>query len=126
MKNLILAFAAAATFAAPAAAAPDARAQAKPVLGAEARIPFVNFRTIRSFHAPANDVVYIQDTRRNWYRAQLIGPCFGLRWANRIGVDTGGGSTFDRFGSILVDGERCKLQSLTRSEKPERRASKRA
>jgi hypothetical protein len=125
MKNLILAFAAAATLAAPAAAAPAAP-QARHAIGAEARIPFVNFRTVRSFHAVSDEVIYLQDRSRNWYRAQLIGSCLGLRWANRNGLDTRGSSSFDRFSVLLVDGERCQLQSLTRSEKPERRASKRS
>jgi hypothetical protein len=126
MKNLILALAAAATLAAPAAAAPGPEAQARPAIGSEARIPFVNFRTVRSFYAPSDEVVFLQDRSRNWYRAQLIGNCFGLRWANRIGFDTRGSSTLDRFSAILVEGERCQLQSLTRSEKPERRSTKRS
>lgn len=122
MKAMILALAAAVLPAIPSAAAPqpDAPSAARE----EVRIPFVNFGGVRSFHADDDDVVYLQDRSRRWYRAQLIGNCFGLRWANRIGVDSRGSTSVDRFSTLIVDDERCQLNSLTRSEKPERRASK--
>jgi hypothetical protein len=122
MKKMILAMVAAA-LAAPSAAAPAREAPA--AAREEVRIPFVNFGGVRSFHADDDDVVYLQDRSRRWYRAELIGNCFGLRWANRLGVDTRGSTSVDRFSTLIVDGERCQLSSLTRSEKPERRASKR-
>jgi hypothetical protein len=120
MKNILIALAAAATLAAPAAAAPD-RAAA-PAAQEEVRIPFVNFGGVYSFHADQDDVVYLQDRHRNWYRAQLYGPCFGLPFAIRIGIDTHGSSTFDRFSRLIVDGETCPIESLTRSARPEKRA----
>jgi predicted DNA-binding WGR domain protein len=122
MTKMLLTLAAAALLAAPSAAAPSREA---PVAAREeVRIPFVNFGGVRSFHADDDDVVYLQDRSRRWYRAELIGNCLGLRWANRIGVDTRGSSTLDRFATLIVDDERCQLSSLTRSEKPERRASR--
>jgi hypothetical protein len=42
-----------------------AAAGAAPPQPAEARIPFVGFRTIHTFHPVGDDVVYLQDTRRN-------------------------------------------------------------
>ena len=108
--------------AAPAAARP--RPAPEPVIGQEARIPFVNFRGIHSFHADDEDVVYLQDYRRRWYRAELYGPCYGLPWAMGIAVDTRGSSTFDRNGILLVGDERCMLSSLTYSGPPPRRASR--
>ncbi|MGZ8345777.1 MAG: DUF6491 family protein [Allosphingosinicella sp.] len=116
---MILAFAAAAALAAPSLAVPAPEAAA--AASEEVRIPFVNFGGIRSFHANDDDVVYLQDNRRRWYRAELIGSCWGLPWANRVRVDTRGGSTVDRFSTLIVDGERCQLGSLTRSDEPERR-----
>ena len=118
MKKLILALASAFALATPSLAAPAA---ASPE---EARIPFVNFGGIRSFHANGDDIVYLQDSHRQWYRAELLGRCWGLSWAHRLGVDTRGSSTFDRFSALVVDGERCPLISLTRSEKPDRRSWK--
>jgi len=122
MKTIAIALAAGLAIAAPAAArrppAPE------PVIGQEARIPFVNVRGIHSFHADDEDVVYLQDYRRRWYRAELNGPCFGLPWAMRVGVDTRGSSSFDRDSVLLVGDERCLLSSLTYSGPPPRRASK--
>ena len=122
MNKLILALAAAASLAAPAAASPDRPAEP---YGEEARIPFAHLRGgIRSFHADDYDTVYIQDRRRDWYRAEIAGYCQALPWALRIGVDTRGSSTFDRFSALIVEGDRCQLISLTRSEKPVRRGRK--
>ena len=122
MSKLILALAAAASLAAPAAAKPR---PAAPVIGQEARIPFASMGGIRSVHADDDDIVYLQDYRRRWYRAELIGPCFGLRWAMRVAVDTRGSSAFDRGSALLVGDERCLISSLTYSDPPPRRASRR-
>jgi hypothetical protein len=104
----------AAALAAPAIAAPPARA-------AEASIPFANHRhAIRNFEAPSDDFVYLQDRHRRWYRAD-VGYCRGLKWANVIGYDTRGGLSLDSFGAVLVDGQRCPIFSLTRSEGPPRK-----
>jgi hypothetical protein len=111
-------------------AAPAVAAQAEPAhhhsdaQAEQARIPFAGLR-IRNFRADGQDVVYIEDQRRNWYRAELFGPCSGLPFANAIGIDTRGTSSFDRFSAIVVRGERCQLKSLTRSaEPPKRKAEK--
>ena len=98
---------------------------AEPAIGDEASIPFVNHpRVIRTFEAVSDDVIYLQ-SGRNWYRAELAGPCFGLRWANVIGYDTHGGSSLDRFGSIIVGNQDCRILSLKLSEPPPRRHGKR-
>jgi len=113
MKTALLLLAAA--VAAPALAEPPAER-------AEAGIPFASHpRAIRNFEAPSDEFVYLEDRQRRWYRADL-GHCFGLKWAHRIGYDTRGGHSLDSFGAILVDGERCPILSLTRSEGPPRKA----
>lgn len=85
----------------------------------EARIPFVGFRTVRTFHPVGDAVVYLQDVRRNWYRASLNGPCINLPHALRIGVDTRfSGDTLDNTSTLIVDGERCRITSLVHSEPP--------
>jgi len=92
----------------------------------EARIPFLSFRSIRTFHPVGDDVIYLQDTRRNWYRATLAGPCFNLNTAIRIAVDTRySGDTLDDTSSFLVDGQRCPIHSLVRSDPPPRRQHRR-
>ncbi|MGA9581135.1 MAG: DUF6491 family protein [Allosphingosinicella sp.] len=90
----------------------------------QASIPFVNHRrAIRDFEAPSDGIVYLQDRRRRWYRADL-GHCPGLQWAHSIGYDARGGINLDSFGAILVEGRRCPIVSLTRSDGPPRRAKK--
>jgi hypothetical protein len=114
MKTM-LALLAALPAAALAAAPPKAPA---PPAGEEVSIPFVHFGGIWNFEAPDDDLVYLQDRSRNWYRAQLYGPCFGLSWANRLGVDTRGSANFDRTSMLIVGRQSCPIESLTRSGPP--------
>jgi hypothetical protein len=121
MKKIVI-LAAAALLAGGSAASPAAQpARAAP----EVSIPFVGFRAIRTFDAVSDEVVYIQHQNRQWYRATLHGPCFGLRFAQEIGIYSRGAiNTLDRFSDLIVDGERCKVASLVRSgppPKPERK-----
>ncbi len=124
MKTLLIPIIALAASSAAAAAAPEPQ---PPIEQAgEARIPFVGFRTIRTFRAVGDDVLYFQDRRRNWYRADLYGPCINLPRALRIGVDTRYGDTLDNSATIIVDGESCRIQSLVRSEPPPPRRRRRS
>jgi len=87
----------------------------------EARIPFAGFQSIHTFYPVGEDVVYLQDQRRDWYRATLSGPCFNIGTAVAIGLDTRPGDTVDNTSSFLVDGRRCPIHSLVRSGPPPRR-----
>jgi hypothetical protein len=116
MKTLSIALAAASSLAASVSAAPPPAAP-----GAEASIPFVRFGGIQDFEARGDDIVYLQDRSRRWYRAQLNGPCLDLGWATAIGIDTHGSPTFDRFSALIVEGRRCPIQSLTLSGPPPKR-----
>lgn len=117
MKSLYLALAAAAGIASAASAAPAER----PARAPEVRIPFPVQGGIRNFHAESEEILYIQDRHRRWYRAELYGPCLGLGHALGIGYDTHGGGSFDRFSHIIVGPERCAIASLTPSEGPPRK-----
>jgi hypothetical protein len=93
--------------------------------GDEVSIPFVTHpRAIRSFNAPSDDLLYLQDRQGRWYRADIGGPCIGLSWANAIGYDTRGSLSLSRGASVLVEGQRCMIVSLTRSDPPPRRHGK--
>jgi hypothetical protein len=122
MRKTFLVAAAGAASLTPLAAAPSGQAAPEP--GAEASIPFAHFGGVWSFEAPDDDLVYLQDRSRNWYRAQLYGPCFGLGWTNGIGIDTRGSSELDRYSFLIVGKERCAIQSLTRSGPPPKRHGK--
>lgn len=88
-------------------------------------IPFANHaRSIRTFEATDDSTLYLQDRLGRWYRAELGGVCLNLSWAQAIGYDTRGGLTLDRFSTILFEGQRCPIVSLTRSGGPPRRHRK--
>jgi Family of unknown function (DUF6491) len=121
IKQLSFAILAAAALAGSAAAAP-------PPHGREASIPFISHGGIRDFDADGRDGIYLRGRGRQWYHARLMGSCFNLPFAHAIGVQTFGSNTLDRFATLIVDGERCKIQSLVKSPPPPRkmrRASRR-
>lgn len=108
-----------------AAAALAAPTQAKkpvphvwPELGVEAQIVFPNRGEIRNFEADGQDGIWLEDRRRRWYYAELLGSCQGLNFAQGIGFDTGGAAHFDKYSSIIVEGWKCPVVSLVTSEKP--------
>ncbi len=117
MKRLLIAIAGLSAPVLAAAPPPDGPSPA----AREVRIPFVQFGAIRSFRTAGEDVIYLQDRRRNWYRAELNGPCIGIERALRIGVDSRYSATLDSSSTLIVDGERCPIQSLVASAEPPRR-----
>lgn len=120
MKILALPLIAALAVSAPASALAGAPSHPS-AQGEEAHIPFINFRSIRSYEPVGDDVVYIQDQRRNWYRATLAAPCFNLQSSTGLRVDTRFGTALDHTSSFIVGRERCRIQSLVHSEAPPRR-----
>jgi hypothetical protein len=119
MRRSLLLLAAAA-LGAPALAGPP-----EPAKAPEASIPFPHHRGIRSFEAEDDETVYLQASNRRWYRAELTSHCWGLRMANAIGFHTRGSSSFDRFSSIIVEGQRCQLASLVAVDEPPSRTKRR-
>jgi hypothetical protein len=101
-----------------------AHADPKGPLPPQASIPFVNHNGIRDWHAADSRTLYVQDARRQWYRATLFAPCFDLPFAQAIGFETRGVDTFDRFSSIRVRGERCSVSSLEVSGAPPAKAKR--
>ncbi|MDX2222621.1 MAG: DUF6491 family protein [Rhodospirillaceae bacterium] len=104
-----------------AAAAP---ALAQPAAPEQASIPFFDHDAIRDWRADGNRALYIEGSGRQWYYGELMGPCLGLDFAHTIAFAERPGTSFDRFGSIIVkDGpagsaQTCRLKSLVKSEKP--------
>lgn len=104
-------------------AAAPAFAEAPPA-EKQASIPFVNHGTIRNFEAVDRDTLYIEDQNRHWYRAELMGYCPDLAFAQAIGVETRGPDTLDRFGTLIVRGQRCPIKSLVESGPPPKKAKR--
>lgn len=84
----------------------------------EASIPFVNHGGIHDWRADGTRGVYVQDQHRRWYYARLMGPCVDLPFANSIGFETRGVDTLDKFGTLVVRGQRCAIQSFALSAAP--------
>lgn len=112
MKKLTIVIAA--TFALLAATPGIAQAAARD----DASIPFVGFGGIRNWTATDDSTVYLQASNDQWYEAELAGPCVGLPFAFGIGVDTRGSDRFDNFSSVIVDGQRCPVASVTKVAGP--------
>ena len=87
-------------------------------IGVEASIAFPSYGTIRNFEADGDDGIWIEDQRRDWYYATIIGYCPDLDFAQAIGIDTRGTSRLDKFGAIVVRGQRCAFGSFVTAEKP--------
>ena len=83
-----------------------------------ASIPFINQGGIRDWQAPNERTLYVQGRNRQWFRAELAGVCRGLDSVNSIGFDTGHSNRFDRFSSVTVRGQRCRVTSLERVDGP--------
>jgi len=115
----ILAAASLAGTAVPAAAKQQDRTWPADTLGKETSIPFIGTIGLYNFEADSDRGVWLQDQQRRWYYATVVGPCTGLPFATRIGVDTRfGGSQLDRTGTLLVDRQRCPINSLVASNGP--------
>ncbi len=79
----------------------------------EARIPFVQYGGIRDWRTDRDDSLFVQDGSRRWYRVELMGPCAGLEFTDRVRfLPSDGAGTFDRFSWISAGGARCKVQSV--------------
>jgi hypothetical protein len=94
-------------------------------IGKETSIPFIRSQNLYNFETDGDRGAWLQDQRRRWYYAKVLGPCLGLGFATRIGVDMRfNGGSLDRTGTLLVDGQRCPIDSLTASAGPPPRPGK--
>jgi hypothetical protein len=68
---------------------------------------------IRSWSAPDDRTLIVEALDGTRYKAELLAPCFGLNFANRIGFVNRGINQLDRFaGVVLPDGTRCSFRSF--------------
>jgi Family of unknown function (DUF6491) len=88
-----------------------------PELGVETSIQFPE-RNIDNFEADQDRGIWIEDRKHRWYYAKFIGHCPGLQFVQGIGFDTRGSSRFDRTSKILVEDDRCQIESLVTAAKP--------
>lgn len=86
---------------------------------AEAHIAFANTGGIRDWRALDDKSLFVQGTNRQWYYATLFSSCFGLSTTHNLAFLTSPpDGSFDRFSSLLVEGSRCPVVSLVKSDPP--------
>jgi len=117
MKTFFAVLAAGATLVGGSAALANPAPAERP-LGVEASIPFADTTGVRNFRPDGDRALWIEGSSRQWYRAELFGPCIGLDHALRIGFVTHGTGVLDKFGKVVVDGSRCQITSLVTSAPP--------
>jgi len=79
---------------------------------------------IRSWSALNDHTLIFEASDGTRYKAETLGPCFGLDFANGIGfANRGGFQQIDRFTSVVLpDGTRCSFQSFNKVVAPETKA----
>ena len=85
---------------------------------AETSMPFANQGGVRDWQADGDSKIYVQDASGKWYLATLSVAAPDLPFATKIGFETKGTDTLDRFGVLIVQGARYPLSSLVQSGPP--------
>jgi hypothetical protein len=102
-----------------------ARSQQHRQVGVETTIPFADRHALREWEAgAANDVLYVQDYRDNWYRVRLNGPCADDLSGPYVAYTTRPTGTFDRFSRIYsteLPARTCGVTSIKTSLPPTER-----
>ncbi len=83
---------------------------------------------IRNWSAPNDHTLIFEAVDGTRYKAETVGPCFGLDFAQRIGFSSHGHTDFsssssfeqvDRFSSVVLpDGTRCPFQNFGKVVSP--------
>lgn len=81
-------------------------------------IPFADIGNIRDWRASGSDDLYIESSRREWYRATFFSPCTELPFALQIAFVTEPNGALNEFSSILVDGQRCWFRTFEHASGP--------
>lgn len=120
MKRLMIAMAAATALPACAAAAPPPRP-----IGQDTTIPYANRDGIIDWKVAGPDRLYVRDMMGAWYLVRTAAPCLRLRTAHSLGFITIGTDRLDRFSTIVAEGWRCNVASITTSAPPPPAVAKR-
>jgi hypothetical protein len=93
------------------------RAPEWPKLGVETSLIFPD-RTVRIADPDGDAGLWLMDRQQRWYYAKFPEPCEGLTSVGSIGYYMRGPSHLRRTSSILVDGRKCRIESLVTAAKP--------
>lgn len=126
LVSVAIAFVAVAAHGADATPAAATNDPAAPAAEAQASIPFANHGGIYDWRVLDNRTVLIQGLNRQWYKASLMGSCFDLPFAQRIGFQANPDGSFDKFSSIRLRHQNCPLVSLVKAEPPTKKSKRHA
>jgi hypothetical protein len=89
------------------------------VLEANTRLPFATTRVSGFEVVRGENAVILHAGPSQLYRATLWNSCASeLRWAReRIAIDARPNGTLDRTGILIVNGQRCPIESFDRVER---------
>jgi hypothetical protein len=73
---------------------------------------------IRNFEPDGDRGVWIEDHKRRWYYAEILGTCTELNFAQAIGFENRGSAYFDKFTRIFVRGDSCAIASFVTAAAP--------
>ena len=84
----------------------------------ESFVPNVRSEGIEAFVADGDRGVYVLSRDGQWYYAMMANRCRRLRSASSITIDSMGPDRLDRHSTLIVDGWRCPVDTVVRSETP--------
>lgn len=84
----------------------------------ETRIPFVTSMSNVEWKAASDDSLYLRGGNGDWYFVRTTNRCTRLLVARGIGFHASAGGQLDRHSAIMVQGVRCPVASIVRSEGP--------
>ena len=108
----------------PLAAVPSGAVAAPAPARSEASIPFANHGGVDDWRAEGTRTIYFKDQHNKWYRATLMMPAFDLPFVETIGIDARPVGTLDKFGAVIVKGQRYPFASFESVSGPPSKASK--
>jgi hypothetical protein len=86
----------------------------------EIRIPFINSMSNVEWKAASDDSLYLRGPKGDWYFVRTTNRCTRLLVSRGIGFQTAAGQ-LDRHSAIMVQGVRCPVASIVRSDGPPQR-----
>lgn len=91
----------------------------------ETVIPFMSSLNAVEWEAASDDSLYLRGPRGDWYFIRTSNRCSRLRSSLGIGFQTSALDQLDRHGAILVQGVRCPVESIVRSDGPPEKRKRR-
>jgi len=88
----------------------------------ETYVPNVRSEGVAEWETDGENGLYLMSQDGRWYYARTAERCPRLDSAVTLGFETRGPDRLDRYGTVIAEGWRCRLESVTYSEGPPRRS----